>query len=178
MDTLAEIKVLLGMLLGGYSQSQITQATVSAYTDAVATYPVNAVRAAYEDYRDKKVASHDYRFPPTAPNFADRVRMHATLTQPRDPVTREVPEGCKLLPDGTIVVPVGVPFDWDNTLIPDGDVVDYGYGAVRLGGLTRREASVIDRLGGMTPDGKNFARLSIDEKRTEIARYLPAPVAA
>lgn len=166
------------MLLGGFN-SQVTQATVSAYVDAVIEAPVEAVRLAYKDYRDKQVPGHDYRFAPTAPDFGARVRMRqAILERQERPALPPAPKGMTRLPDGSLSVPVGIPFDWDGAVLPDGSTTNCGHGNIQLGGLTRREAEIVERMGGMTPTGKNFARLSLAEKRAEIARYLPAPVAA
>lgn len=140
------------MLLGGFNSS-VTQATVSAYTDAVRAYSTEAVRAAYEDYRDQKVAGHDYRFPPTAPLFAGRARMHQNIFDRAAGVS----DGIKLY----------------NGMLD----MDFGNGRVDLRGLTAAEQDVIIANGGRL-NGKNAALLTLDQKRAEIARSLPAPVAA
>lgn len=177
------IKALIVDFLSGYpSLMNAGETTVDAYVRPVMAYSLEAVARAIGRYSRGEVPGQNLSFPPTAVEFYAEATKHEQIAQRRDKAAADLPPappGCKRLPDGTLIVPVGVEFDgWDETYLPDGTTTDHGHGRIHLGGLTRREARVIDELGGMAPSGKSFALLSLSEKRAEIARYLPTPVAA
>jgi hypothetical protein len=54
--------------------------------------------------------------------------------------------------------------------------MDFGHGRVDMRGLKTEEQDEIIRLNGKTPDGRNFALLSLAEKRAALdPKALPAP---
>jgi hypothetical protein len=54
--------------------------------------------------------------------------------------------------------------------------MDFGHGRIDMRGLTEPEQDRIIELGGKTPDGRNFALLSLAEKRAALdPKALPAP---
>lgn len=174
-----QIEALVIMLIEGYpSLINAGEGTVAAYVRPLMTLDPQAVRNAVDAYQTGVAANQRVGRAPDATEFyLEAQRQHALLT-PRDKLrtSRPVPEGYKLTPDGRhLIVPPGkpIPEGWDR--IVDGNTIDFGAGTIQLGGLTHREAQVIQTLGGMSPDGKNFALLSLDEKRAEIGRYLAAP---
>lgn len=175
------VKALLVDFLSGYpSLVNAGEGTVDAYARPVVSLSLEAIGAAIQRFVHGDVPGQNTGFPPNATEFYLEAQRQEGVRQSSLPASkREPPDGYRLAGDGrSLIVPIGkpVPDGWDG--VPDGTTVDYGRGSIQLGGLTRREAQVIDDLAGTTPDGKNFALLSLAEKRREIARYLPSPVAA
>lgn len=122
------------MLLGGFpsAASSITQATVSAYLDAVIDYPVDAIQAAYQDYRDKKVPDHaNWGFPPTAPQFGDRARLHTEVMAIRARRAAGADSQIVAYPIGQEPPPGAVPLGPLS--------IDYGNGAIDMSWMTPEE---------------------------------------
>lgn len=170
------------MLIEGYpALINAGEGTVAAYVRPLLTLSPQAVRNAVDAYQTGQAMNQRIGWAPDATEFyLEAQRQHAVLS-PRDKLTptRPTPLGYRRTPDGRdLIIPVGepIPDGWDH-VVP-GTTVDFGAGRVELGGLSRREADIVRSMGGMSPDGKNFATLSLAEKRAEIARYLPAQEAA
>lgn len=176
-----QIEALVVMFMEGYpSLINATEGNVAAYVRPLLTLSPEAVRKAIDRFTMGEVPGQRIGHPPNATElYIEAQKHHAILSSQAKRVTREVPEGYRLTADGThLIIPAGkpVPPGWDR--VPMGTTVDHGHGMIHIGGLTRREAQVVDDMGGVSPDGKNFARMTLPEMRAEIARYLPAPVAA
>ena len=161
------------------SGSAISADTVKAYLIAVSDYPLEAIEAACLAFIKGNVIGYDFDYyPPSGPRlgievgkWAEAQRLFSDAKTPKDLASYPPPpEGTTRLPSGLLAVPVGVPFDWERSALPDGSTVDYGRGTIALGGLTRAEVETVDRCKGVTKDGRSMVGMSTEQIRDAIAQ--------
>lgn len=86
-------------------------------------------------------------------------------------ITGPIPAGTTLVAGGTMLsIPAGHPMLKDSRLrLAHGTVMDYGRGKVQLGGLTRSEAEMVDRMKGVTLDGRSMVGMTVAEIRAAVS---------
>lgn len=90
-----------------------------------------------------------------------------SLTCQYPPTPKDVSDACELFQG--ILHPKVVQLH--NGLID----MDFGHGRIDMRGLSTAEQDQIIKLGGRTPDGRNIALLSLEEKRASLQAEIKAP---
>jgi hypothetical protein len=175
-----EAMILDLIALYPYLAQKADRALTNAYIEASADSGLEAVRQAVHRFRMNQVVGHPPDREPSAPKFGDVARRIDAGLQIASERARRLPlppapKGTTRLPSGALAVPVGVPFDWENGILPDGDTINYGRGTIALGGLTRAEAELVDRCKGVTKDGRSMSGMSADAIRSAITPKRIAP---
>ena len=170
-EALAKERLILKLFkLYRYLDGKADRALTEQYLEPVHQFSLDAVKFAYERYRDGQVDEDSKTWLTSVPNWIGQVRFCQRITAPRSTGPRLVaPEGYKLTHDGRhLIVPAGKPVPEGWRAYVEGSAINYGHGLIQLGGLTHEEGRIIDQWKGITPDGKNMAHMQKDELRAAI----------
>lgn len=132
--------VILKLIEGFPSLSgRATRGLIDAYVDASEHCHVSALNQACKRFARGEVPGQNPSYPPTAAEVAAQAAM---LDEHRK----------------RTIVPL-------HTGVLN---IDFGHGRIDMRGLTEPEQDRIIELGGKTPDGRNFALLSLADKRAAL----------